>query len=484
MIQGETRTKIAVTIGVASRNREIVREMVLAGARIFRINFSHGSVEEWRESVRIVREIEAELGMHLALVGDLPGPSVRVGILDEPVEVKAGEFVRLVPLNKAHGGDEKVIPLPNEVVLRALRRGHVILMDDGLAVFEVESASASEAVLKALTDARISSRKSMVVRGRDLDLPTISSREVEIVKFAAAEEFDYIGLSYVRGEHDVAMLRGMLLSLGAEQTSIIAKIEVPAAVKNLGEIVDAADAILVARGDLGMHFPLEEVPRLQSMIVRKSIERGKPVIVATQLLGSMIENPVPTRSEVVDVVAAVSEGVDVLMLTNETAVGKYPVEAVKWLRKIIERYEPGITPPRRSVDPKEDIRTRFAYGVASLAESLNAAMLVYTISGRTAQRIAGFRPSVSIIAASPIKRTLRRLMLLRGVETIEVSSTSYEDGLSELEKKIMGGEIRVKEPTVVLTYGMREELVHLVKIIHLGSGAGEHQLGEESAQTP
>ena len=479
-----TRTKIAVTVGVASRSREIVREMALAGARIFRINFSHGSIEEWRETVRIVREVEAELATHLALVGDLPGPSVRVGILDEPIEVRSGEFVKLVPLDRARGGDEKIIPLPNEAVLKVLRRGHVILMDDGLAAFEVESASASEVVLKALTNARISSRKSMVVRGRDLDLPTISSREVEIVKFAATEEFDYIGLSYVRGEHDVAMLRGMLLSLGAEQTSIIAKIEIPAAVKNLEEIVDAADAILVARGDLGMHFPLEEVPRLQSVIIRKSIERGKPVIIATQLLGSMIENPVPTRSEVVDVVAAVSEGVDVLMLTNETAVGKYPVEAVKWLHKIIERYESGITPPRRSVDPREDIRTRFAYGVASLAESLNAAILIYTISGRTAQRIAGFRPSVSVIAVSPSKRTLRRLMLLRGVETVEAFSTSYEEGLNELEKKIMRGEIRVREPTAVLTYGMREELVHLVKIIHLGSGVEERRLGEESAQTP
>jgi pyruvate kinase len=467
------RTKIAVTIGVTSRSPEIVREMALAGARIFRINFSHGSIEEWRETVRIVREVEADLGVHLALIGDLPGPSVRVGILDEPVEVRAGEFVKLALLDRARGGDEKVIPLPNEAVLRALRREHVILMDDGLAAFEVESASASEAVLKALTDARISSRRSMVVRGRDLDLPTISSREIEIVKFAAAEEFDYTGLSYVRGEHDVAMLRGMLLSLGAEQTSIIAKIEVPAAVKNLREIVDAADAVLVARGDLGMHFPLEEVPRLQSMIVRESIEGGKPVIVATQLLGSMIENPVPTRSEVVDVVAAVSEGVDALMLTNETAVGRYPIEAVKWLHKIIERYEPGITPPRRSVDPREDIRTRFAYGVASLAESLNAAILVYTISGRTAQRIASFRPSTSVIAASPSKRTLRRLMLLRGMETVEISSMSYEEGLNELEKKITNGEIRVKAPTVVLTYGMREELVHLVKIIHLGLGAEE-----------
>ncbi len=478
-----TKTKIAVTVGAASRRPELIREMALAGARCFRINYSHGSVEEWRETVKMVREAEAELGIHLALIGDLPGPSVRVGILEEPIDVKAGDVVKLVPLEKARGGAEKVIPLPNEAVLKALRQGHVILMDDGLAAFRVESVSSSGAALKALTDAKISSRKSMVVRGRDLNLPTISSKEVEIVKFAAGEKFDYIGLSYVRGERDIAMLRGMLLSLGAEQTSIIAKIEVPVAVRNLKEIVDAADAILVARGDLGMHFPLEEVPNLQSMIVKESVEKGKPVIVATQLLGSMIENPVPTRSEVVDVVAAMSEGVDVLMLTNETAIGRHPVEAVRWLSKIIERYEPGITPPKKRLEPEDDIRTRFAYGVALLAESLNAAILVYTVSGRTAQRIASFRPSTNVIAASPNKGTLRMLALLRGVETIEVSSTSYEEGLNEVAKKLMSGEIRVKEPTVVLTYGMREELIHLVKIIHLGLESGERRIAEGSAQT-
>ncbi len=461
------KTKIAVTIGRLSRDPETIREMALAGAKIFRINFSHGSRDEWHEVARIVREVENDLGRHFALVGDLPGPSVRLGTLDNPIEVKAGELIKLVLSEKARGGAEKLIPLPNEVALRALRKGHVILMDDGLAAFRVEAASSSEAVLRALTDARINSRKTMVIQGRGLDLPTISSKEIEVVKFAVAEEFDYIGLSYVRGEEDVAMLRGILLSLGAENISIIAKIEVPAAVRNLNEIVNAADAILVARGDLGMHFPLEEVPRLQREIIKASINRGKPVIVATQLLGSMIENPVPTRSEVVDVVAALSDGVDVLMLTSETAIGRYPVEAVRWLSKIIERYEPTIAPPRRILEAEEDIRDRFASGIASLAESLNAVIVVYTLSGRTAQRIASFRPSKLVISASPNKRTLRKLALTRGIETIEAGYKSYEEGLNELEGRLMRGEINVREPTVVLTYGMREELVHLVKIIHL-----------------
>ena len=218
-----TKTKIAVTIGRSSKDPETIKRMALAGAKIFRINFSHGTREEWREVAGIVREGEDELGDHFALVGDLPGPSVRLGILDEPVNVRGGETVKLVLSDKARGGAEKVVPLPNEVALKALRKGYVILMDDGMAAFKVESASESEATLRALTDARINSRKTIVIQGRGLDLPTISAREIEVVKFAVAEKFDYVGLSYVRGEEDVAMLRGILLSLGAEQISIIAR---------------------------------------------------------------------------------------------------------------------------------------------------------------------------------------------------------------------------------------------------------------------
>jgi len=476
-----TKTKIAVTIGRSSKDPETIKRMALAGAKIFRINFSHGTREEWREVAGIVREVEDELGDHFALVGDLPGPSVRLGILDEPVNVRGGETMKLVLSDKARGGAEKVVPLPNEVALKALRKGYVILMDDGMAAFKVESASESEATLRALTDARINSRKTIVIQGRGLDLPTISAREIEVVKFAVAEKFDYIGLSYVRGEEDVAMLRGILLSLGAEQISIIAKIEVPSAVKKLNQIVEAADATLVARGDLGMHFPLEEVPRLQKEIIKASISRGKPVIVATQLLSSMIENPVPTRSEIVDIVAALLDGVDALMLTSETAVGKYPVDAVKWLSKIIKRYEPTIEPPKRAPESGKDIRDRFASGIASLAESLNSVIMVYTLSGKTAQRIASFRPLTPVISASPNRRTLRKLALVRGIKAIKANSKGYEEGLSELEEKLTKGEIEVDEPTVVLTYGMRDEPVHLVKIIHLK--AQERLSGSNSPKT-
>jgi pyruvate kinase len=228
---------------------------------------------------------------------------------------------------------ENKIPLPNQPAFKALKKDHIILMDDGRIAFRVESASGSEVVLRALTDAVISSRKTIVIQGMDLDLQSITEEEINVIRIAVENDFDYIGMSYVKGLEDIATLRGIILSLGAKEMGIIAKIETPIGVSKLNEIIDAADSVLVARGDLGMHFPLEDVPFLQEKIVEQCINKGKPVIVATQLLGSMVENPVPTMSEVIDVVSALSQGVDVLMLTGETAIGKYPVEAVSWLSK-------------------------------------------------------------------------------------------------------------------------------------------------------
>ena len=464
------KTKIAVTIGSSSKNRETIKAMASSGARIFRINFSHGTPEEWSEIAGIVREVEKELGKHFALIGDLRGPSVRLGDLEKPIAVKSGERIELILAQKAPGDSEKTIPLPHETALKTLRKDHVVLMDDGRAAFRVESVSNSRAILRAITDAVITSRKTLVIQGRDLDLPAITEREVQAVKLAVEEEFDYIGLSYARGEEDISMLRGILLSLGAEHISIIAKVETPLAVKKLNEIVDAADAVLVARGDLGMHFPLEEVPNLQRKIISLCIEKGKPVIVATQLLGSMIDNPVPTRSEIVDVVSALMDGVDVLMLTGETAIGRYPVESVKWISKIIERYEPTIVPPRRKMTKANNIRDRFAAGIVSLAESLNAIIAVYTRSGRTAERIASFKPMCEVISASPNEKTLRKLALVRGVETIEVSSKNYNEGLSELEEKLRKLNGISENSIIILTYGMRDEPVHIVKIVQLRGG--------------
>ncbi|MEM2980180.1 MAG: pyruvate kinase [Thermoproteota archaeon] len=463
------KTKIAVTIGSSSASRETIKAMALSGASIFRINFSHGSPEEWVETAKIVRSMETELGKHFTLMGDLRGPSVRLGELRTPVKVKTGEKVQVILASKTLGGMENKIPLPNQPAFRALKKDHIILMDDGRIAFRVESASNSEVVLRALTDAVISSRKTIVIQGMDLDLQPITEEEINVIRIAVENDFDYIGMSYVKGMEDIATLRGILLSLGAKDMGIIAKIETPIGVSKLDEIIDAADSVLVARGDLGMHFPLEDVPLLQEKIVERCITKGKPVIVATQLLGSMVENPVPTRSEVIDVVSALSQGVDALMLTGETAIGKYPVEAVSWLSKIMERYEPTIKPLKRKVEEESSIGDRFAFGIVSLAESLNAMIGVFTKSGRTAERLASFKPNCRIISASPSRKTLRRLTLIRGIETVEVSSSDYEAGINELEAKLKG---LPENPIVVLTYGFREEPVHIVRIRQIRKDLG------------
>ena len=459
------KTKIAVTIGPSSCSVETVKAMALAGASAFRINFSHGSRDEWLKFVKVVREVEDEVGLHLALIGDLRGPSVRIGDLDEPVRLRAGDEAYLVLADRLPGGSDKRIPISNKSILRKFREGHILLMDDGRVVLRVLEGGRDKIALKALTDAIITSRKNIVIQGKDLELPTITEREIEAVRFAVQENFDYIGLSYVRGAEDISMLKGMLLSLGAKDVGIIAKIETPTAVKRLEEIVDSADVILVARGDLGMYFSLEEIPRLQEQIVNLCIERGKPVIIATQILGSMIENPIPTRGEIIDVVSAIRQGVDVLMLTGETAIGKYPVEVVKWLSKIIETYEPDITPQKQRKLRDGDVRDRFAYGVVSLAESLDAIVGVYTRSGKTAMRIASFRPRCRIFSASNSKRTLRKLALIWGIEAIMVSSKDYEEGLNELQSRI---EKLIGKGIMVLTYGLREEVLHTVRIIQSG----------------
>lgn len=458
------KTKIAVTLGSSSASREIIKAMAFSGASIFRINFSHGSPEEWVETARIVRNMEMEFGKHFTLLGDLRGPSVRLGELRNPVKVKTGEMVQVIPAAKTLGGMENKIPLPNPPAFKALKKDHVVLMDDSRVVFRVESASGSEVILKALTDAVITSRKTIVIQGTDLDLQPMAEEEVSVLRIAVENDFDYIGMSYVKGMEDIATLRGILISLGAKDMGVIAKIETPVGVRKLDEIIDAADGVLVARGDLGMHFPLEDVHLLQEKIVESCINKGKPVIVATQLLGSMVENPVPTRSEVVDVVSALSQGVDALMLTGETAIGKYPVETVTWLSKIIERYEPTIKPLKRKVGEESSIGDRFAFGIVSLAESLNAMIGVFTKSGKTAERIASFKPNCRIISASSSKKTLRRLMLIRGIEPIEVPASDYEAGINGLEAKLSELEGVSENPIVVLTYGFRDEPAHIVRI--------------------
>jgi len=461
------RTKIAVTIGPASADPEKIKKILELGASVLRINFSHGTVEEWKRYVDLIQDSCKNLDKYVALIGDLPGPSIRLGEIRGKVLLKKDDLAKIIYKDRVGDADEKVLPLPFEPFFNNISIGDILLMDDGRVQLQVVGVEKREATVKALTPAEISSRKAIVVKGREIDLPTLSNRDLEAVRFSVSNDFDYIGLSYVRNAKDVELLKSTLASLGGVELGVISKIETVQAVNNLTEIIDSSDALLVARGDLGMHFGLEQVPRLQESIVEKCLEKGKPVIVATQLLGSMIDNPVPTRSEIVDILSAVRDGVDTLMLTGETAVGKYPVEAVKWLKKVIETYNSTIIPRKIKLSKDADIRDRFAEGITMLAESLRASIAVYTKTGRVALRISRNRPNVEVYACSGSLKTIRKISILWGVKPVKVKALEYFEGLEEMLSTLKSsGEVKNGD-VIILTYGLRDEPMHLVKIVQI-----------------
>ncbi|RLG74985.1 MAG: hypothetical protein DRO14_05130 [Thermoprotei archaeon] len=298
---------------------------------------------------------------------------------------------------------------------------------------------------------------------KEFDIPPITERDLENIDFAIKHDFDYIGLSYVRRRKDIELLRDILRRKDAD-LGIIAKIETKSAVRNVKSIAESADVVLVARGDLGMNFGLEEIPHLQRLIVRSALESGKPVIVATQLLESLIEKPVPTRAEVVDVTVAVSEGVDALMLTGETAVGKYPLEAIRWLKRIVTAAEEKVEiyTNRRVLS----LKARYAKGVAELAEDLNAKLIIYSIRGVTARLISLLRPSVPFFVGSPSNKQLRKLNILWGIKPLHVPANSYEEGLEKTYETLrIKGAVEVGD-LVVLTYGLRsdEQVIKIRKV--------------------
>jgi pyruvate kinase len=444
-------TKIIASLGPASCDLNTVINLCKEGVSGFRINFAHGNEELWKSMVENVLRAESICSKPLAIIGDLRGPSVRLGELNGQIAVKKGETIKLVLSERSEGRE---LPLPVKEVYEQLEVGDLIIMSDGKFRFRV-SEIGEFVELTALTDALISSRNTIAVANKEFDLPLLREKDLADIEFAVKHKFSYIGLSYVRGPSDLEMLRKVIKKSGGERTGIIAKIETKSAVKNLDEIVELCDAVLVARGDLGMNFGLEEIPYLQRKIIKRSIEIGKPVILATQLLESMIENPIPTRAEVVDISTATSEGVDALMLTGETAIGKHPVEAVRWLRKIIETTERKLT-----INKFRDVKglnERFAKGMVELAEDINSKLLVFSKFGNTPRRMALLRPAVEFYVGTPDIEVARALSILWGIKAYEISALDYDEGLEKtyefLKKK---EELRFGD-LVIMAYGLKEQ---------------------------
>jgi pyruvate kinase len=469
-----TFVKIIASLGPASGNIATIFSMVKQGVSGFRINFSHGDPEDWTKYVDAVRSAEARFGRALALIGDLQGPSIRIGTVEQPIALKKGEAAKIVFGGGAKGGDEKVIPVPIQRFFEFVDEGDILVMDDGRTRLRISEVHPDYVEVVALTDSMITSRKAIAIYGKEIDLPPLSEKDFANIKFALEHNLDYIGLSYVRSGSDIDILRDYLRRAGREDVGIIAKIETKSAVKNLDEIMEKCDAVLVARGDLGMNFGLEEIHALQSSIVAKALENRRPVIVATQLLESMVEKPVPTRAEVVDVSTAIEMGVDALMLTGETSVGKYPLEAVSWLTKIANFVEKETIRGNLKVIAEkargriDSLPVMFAKGVLELAEDMNAKLVVFSIHGNTAKRISTLRPSVPVYVGSPDVNILRKLAILWGLQPLYVEAQGYEEGLPKtLQRAIELGYVSYGD-LVVATYGLKEprQRIEIQRVVH------------------
>ena len=459
------RVKLIVSLGPSSSSADIIVSMLREGVSGFRINLAHGMLSDWVGMIRSVREAESLVGRLASVIVDIKGPSLRLGEFPDVVSVPAGSLVEFCI--SGYSREVPRIPFPHEEVLKKVSVGDLLVMDDGRARFSVVEVSSECFKAKALTPCELRQRKNVSFPDKEFEGSYMSVEDMNALRNLCREGVDYVDASLVRNAGDVKELRDYLSSIGCNAL-VIAKIETKKAVRNLSEVVEASDAVLVARGDLGMNFGLEEVPILQRKIVEESHKMGKPVIVATQLLESMINNPVPTRAEVSDVANAVLEGVDALMLTGETAIGKYPVEAVKWLKKIAERAESMYKPStRRDAEyVRKSLKKRYAKGVTELAEDLNGVLAIYSIRGTTVFTIASLRPRIRCYVGVPTKEVARKLSIVWGVDVRVIEASNYMEGLEKLYSSLLGSGDLKKGDLVVLTYGLRDkEQVIKVRVV-------------------
>ena len=422
------RTKIVATIGPASASPELVRALALAGMDAARLNLSHGSHEEHAERARIVRETQSELQRPLALIADLQGPKLRIGELPAPVTLVSGEEVVVTGGEVAQNG---ALPVSPAVIGEVLQPGHEVLVDDGLVRLRVEQVEEGRAVCAVVIGGLVSSHKGVNVPGVPVPIPALTKKDMDDLDFALGLGVDFVALSFVRSAADVRDLKDLIEQAGSH-AHVIAKIEKAEAIDALDAVLEEADGVMVARGDLGVEIGVETVPLIQKRIVLKALERGKPVITATQMLESMVHAPEPTRAEASDVANAILDGSSALMLSGETAVGEYPVESVATMARIANAVEPSLDYRHQLPDASEDptVGQAMSNGACDLAEALGAAaILVPTFSGRTASAVARLRPQRPIVGLTHQRDSVQLMALEWGVTPILIPECSDVEDL-------------------------------------------------------
>ena len=429
------KTKIIATLGPSSTALSKLKSLIQAGVNVFRVNFSHASHAEVLETVSNIRDISASTNTHVAILGDLQGPKIRLGAVEENSKVKKGDLISITT-NNVELGNSSLVSINYPDFPKDVSENEKILVDDGKLIFKVVKTNKKDLVeAKVVQGGDLKSKKGVNLPNTKISLPALTQKDKEDALFAIKNDFDWIALSFVRTKQDVKLLEKLIKKNSEQKIPIIAKIEKPEAIENIGGILKAADGLMVARGDLGLEIPAEEVPLKQKLLVKKAKQARKPIIIATQMMESMIDSLTPSRAEVNDVANSVMDGADAVMLSGETSVGKYPVEVVRTMGKIINGVEnsPLIKVPNTlpEIKSKRVITKAVCFHACNIANEIGAsAICTLTNSGYTAWQISSWRPSAMILVFTSNKRVLSQLCLLWGVKCI------YYDNFVSTDKTV------------------------------------------------
>ena len=474
------KTKIVATLGPATSSYEMIKKLTLAGASMFRLNSSHGTIEGHLENIKNIRRVSDELGLYIPFMIDLQGPKIRVGNIPAPISINSGDRIVLKAGEYEEGSD--YIPVDYEGIADDVKTGDKILLDDGkvgLCVCEVRD---NKVYTEVLYGEEIKPRKGINLPGSTASLDAVTKRDKEFIKFAVENNADYIAQSFVREASDVIMAKKIIKASGGD-IPVIAKIEKPQAVKNLDEIIYEADGIMVARGDLGIEMSPAEVPIIQKVIIDKTIKQRRVCIVATQMLESMIEEPIPTRAEASDIANAIMDGTDAVMLSGETAMGKYPVEAVAMMREIANNTENcQFCLSNLILDINEHYELSpqaIANAAVKMAQDLHAkAILAFSHTGYTPKLLAKLRPQVPVIAISDMEKTCRKLNLYWGITPSHKEWDAVLDTniLKEIDKYIFENTSFKKDERIIIIGSIPKLITGRTNFIRV------HRIGAEDEE--
>jgi len=436
------RAKIVATLGPSSNTETTFRELVRAGLDVARLNFSHGSHPQKLELIEMVRKVGREESKNICILGDLQGPKIRTGRLEDrkPIQLVTGQQLIITPRDIA--GNTSVIATTFPTLAENLEAGARILLSDGLIELAVVAVNGEDVECQVINGGTLGENKGINLPGIAVRVPSLTEKDEIDLEFAIKNGVDAIAVSFIRTADDVRYVKQRIAGLGAD-TWVIAKLEKPQAIVNLEEILEAADGVMVARGDLGVEMPPEQVPAIQKLVIRRAAEHRKPVITATQMLESMIENPRPTRAEASDVANAIYDGTDAVMLSGESAAGKYPVEAVKMMAKIVVESESqihGTISPHdgRPSNMRLSVAETICESMAHAAEDLDLkAIAVFTETGTTARQLSKYRPKPPIYALSSVNVVINRMALLWGVQPVKCDKAHTAEEMVDMAEELL-----------------------------------------------